>query len=27
LSSNLSFSMEFATFWCSNCSCNMVVLD
>ena len=23
-SSNLPFSMVFATFWCSNCSCRMV---
>ena len=27
LSSNLSFSMEFATFWCSNCSWNRVVCN
>ena len=27
LSSNLSFSMEFATFWCSNCPWNMVVCN
>ena len=25
--SNLSFSVAFATFWCSNCSCRMVFCD
>ena len=27
LSSNLSFSIEFASFWCSNCSWNMVICN